>query len=193
MADLRNCFLVKYEMAESWSDESERLTLSVIKAFPRWTSVISLSLTVSKSLVAKLYAIRGPFLKLEDLVLLSWNSMQLTLPSTFRWGSRLRILHLTGITFPALLLRLSSFAYLVDVHLHGNSNYMPPDLLVATLSQMAQLQSLSFHILSTTNHIAILPQSSEHVILSTVMLECGVIEHMMQHDHVVTNELFTIR
>ncbi|KAH9056999.1 hypothetical protein EDB87DRAFT_1145594 [Lactarius vividus] len=47
--------------------------------------VISINLTVTKSLLKKLTAIERPFSQLEDLVLLSRDSVPLTLPSAFRF------------------------------------------------------------------------------------------------------------
>ncbi len=78
--------------------------------------VSSISLTVKSSLMAELSAIEGPFSELEDLILLSRDSLRLTLPSTFRWGPRLRRLYSTRITFPSLLQLLLSD--LVDLQLH---------------------------------------------------------------------------
>ena len=78
------------------------------------------------------------FFELEDLVLLSRYSVQLIQPRVFRWGSRLRRLHLTGITFPALLQHLSSSRDLVGIQLHDISDHIcfPPEALAKALSGM---------------------------------------------------------
>jgi len=73
---------------------------NIMAALKQSGRVSSISLTVTSSLLEKLSAIERPFSELEDLVLLSRDSVQLTLPSTFRWGPRLRSLYLTRITFP---------------------------------------------------------------------------------------------
>ena len=129
--------------------------------------VSSISLTVTSTLLEKLSAIEGPFSKLEDFVLLSRDSVQLTLPNTFRWGPRLRSLHLTRIAFPVLPLLLYSSRNLVDLQLHEVLNiwHVSPSMLVITLSGMAQLQSLSLHFLSTTDHITFPIPSGERSIL----------------------------
>ncbi len=126
--------------------------------------VTSISLTVTSSLLEKFSTIRGPFTKLEDLVLLSRDSVQLTLPSTFRCGPRLRSLHLTRIAFPALTRLLYSSRNLVDLQLHEVLNTSPATLVDA-LSRMAQLQSLSLHFPSTANHIVFPSPSGERIIL----------------------------
>ena len=120
---------------------------NIMAALKQSDRVSSISLTVTTSLLDKLYAIERPFSELEDLVLLSRDSVQLTLPSTFRWGPRLRRLHLTRIAFPALLQLLHSSRNLVDLQLHEVLNpwYFSPEALTNALSGMAQLQSLSLH------------------------------------------------
>ena len=131
--------------------------------------VCSIGLTVSSSLLERFSAISEPFSELEELVLLSQNNAQLTLPSTFRWGPRLGILHLTRVTFPALPQLLYSSRNLVDLQLHEvlNTWHISPATLVNALSGMAQLQSLSLHFPSTSNHIAPLP-SGERIILPSL-------------------------
>ena len=74
--------------------------------------------------------------------------MPLTLPSTFRWGPRLRTLHLTRIAIPALLQLLSSSRNLVDLQLHEVLNLgISPRGPTNALSGMTQLRSLSLHFL----------------------------------------------
>ena len=129
--------------------------------------VSSISLTVTRSLLAKFSTIKEPFSGLDELVLLSRDSTQLTLPSAFRWGPRLRRLHSTGIALPALLRHPSSSRHLVDIQLHDISNgrYLSPKALAKTLSGMDQLRSLSLRFRSATNHITIPPRSGKRVIL----------------------------
>jgi hypothetical protein len=127
--------------------------------------VSSISLTVTSSLLEKLSAIERPFSELEDLVLLSRDGLQLTPPSTFRWGPRLRRLHLTGIACPALPHLLHSSRNLVDLQLHKlqNPSHFSPETLTNALSGMAHLQSLSLHFLSTAYRLD--PPSGERVVL----------------------------
>ncbi|KAH9024449.1 hypothetical protein EDB83DRAFT_2658119 [Lactarius deliciosus] len=115
----------------------------------------------------RLFSIKRPFSELEDLVLLSRDGVRLTLPSTFRWGPRLRCLHLTRTAFPALLQLLYSSTNLVDLQLHEvfESWQFPPEALTVALSAMAQLRSLSLHLLSTANHRVLLPQSWGNAVL----------------------------
>jgi hypothetical protein len=118
--------------------------------------VSSISLTITIPLLEKISTISEPFLKLEELVLLSQDNAQVTLPSTFRWGPRLRTLHFTRITFPMLPQLLLSSKDLVDLQLHEVLDpwHISPDTLVSALSVMTQLQSLSLHLSSTANYIA---------------------------------------
>ena len=63
------------------------------------------------------------------------------------YALRLRVLHLDGITFPALALlrHLLSASDLVDLQLHGrvpSTEYISPEALVTGLSAMAQLKTL---------------------------------------------------
>ena len=73
---------------------------NIMAAFKQSDRVSTIGLTLTNSLLEKLYTISEPFSELEELVLLSQDNVQLTLPSTFRWGTRLRTLHLTGLPFP---------------------------------------------------------------------------------------------
>ncbi|KAH9025805.1 hypothetical protein EDB84DRAFT_363990 [Lactarius hengduanensis] len=129
--------------------------------------VCSISLTVTSSLLEKFSVIEGPFSKLEDVVLLSRDSVQPTLPNTFRWGPRLRSLHLTGIAFPVLPLLLYSSRNLVDLRLHDVLNiwHVSPSMLATALSGMPQLQSLSLHFLSAADHITFPFPSGKRIIL----------------------------
>ncbi len=143
---------------------------NVVAALEQSDRVSSISLTVTSSLLEKLSAIERPFSELEHLVLFSRHSVWLTLPSAFRWGPRLRCLHLTRIAFPSLLQLLYSSRNIVDLQLHGvgvlNPSHFSPEALTNALSGMAQLRSLSLHFLSTTNYYLAPPLSSgERVVL----------------------------
>jgi hypothetical protein len=143
----------------------------IIAALKQPGRVRSIGLTVTHPLLNKLSAISEPFSELEELILLSPGNMQLFLPLTFQWGPRLRKFHMTRIAFPSFLWRLTSSRNLVDIQLHDISDHasMPPELLLISLSRMAQLQSLSLHFLPITNHTNILsPWTVEPVILPSL-------------------------
>jgi hypothetical protein len=137
---------------------------NIAAALQRADRVTSIRLTVTKSLLQKLSSIEQPFSNLEELVLRSEDVMELGLPSTFRSCPRLRSLHLTRITFPALPQLLYSSRDLVDIHLHniaGIANFSPKALMNA-LSRMTRLRSLSLYVRSSTTRpdIGILPSSA---------------------------------
>ena len=144
---------------------------NVLSALTQSCRVISISLTVTTPLLKKISAVGRPFSKLEDLALLSQDGMQLSLPSTFRWGPRLRSLRLTRISSPSLTRLLYSSTNVVNLQLHEIPGcQISPATLANALSQMAQLQSLSLHFLSTSNHM-VFPfpsESGERNILSTL-------------------------
>ena len=145
----------------------------IVAALKQPRRVSSISLTVTKSLLQKVstFSESEPFSELEELVLLPQVNLQLSLPLTFQWGTRLRKLHTTKIDFPSFLWRLVPSRNLVDIQLHGisDSTYMPPELFLTTLSQMTHLQSLSLHFLSSTNHTSILsPWTVESVHLPSL-------------------------
>ncbi|KAH9178318.1 hypothetical protein EDB89DRAFT_1167420 [Lactarius sanguifluus] len=128
----------------------------IMAALEQSGRVNSISLTVTSSLLEKLSAIEGPFSQLEELVLLSRDSVRQTLPSAFQWGPRLRCLHLTKVAVPALRHFISS-KNLVDLQLHtviGPSRFSP-EALTDALSGMLQLRSLSLHLLTPANYPAI--------------------------------------
>jgi hypothetical protein len=99
-----------------WDDDN------IIAALKQSSRVCSISLTVTSSLLKKLSKITEPFLELEELTLLSSDDIQLTFPSTFRCGPRLRALHSTRISFPSLPQLLSPSHALVDLQLHKIQN-----------------------------------------------------------------------
>ena len=129
--------------------------VNIIAAIERSDRVSSISLTVTTSLLDKLYAIKWPFLDLEELILLSRDSVPPSLLSTFLCCPRLRRLHLTRIRMPGLLQLLHSSRDLEDLHLHDALDpwYFSLENLTDTLSGLAQLQSISLRFSSTTDHI----------------------------------------
>ncbi|KAH9059859.1 hypothetical protein EDB87DRAFT_1731393 [Lactarius vividus] len=88
---------------------------NIVAALKHSDRVSSIGLTITSSLHAKL----NP-------------------PSTFRWGPRLRILHLTRIAIPILPELLAPSTGLVDLQLH-EIGYFSPDALASALSEMTQL------------------------------------------------------
>ena len=133
--------------------EDEENIVATLKQSGR---VSSISLAITTSLLEKLSTVYEPFLELEELVLLSQENVQLTLPSTFQWGPRLRSLHFARIVLPTLPQLLLSSKNLVDLQLHEVLDpwHISPATLVNALSGMTQLQSLSLHFSSTTTSIA---------------------------------------
>ena len=149
---------------------------NITAALKKSARVVSITIAVTSSLLGKLSAIEGPFSKLENLVLMSrlGDSVQLTLPSSFRCGPRLRRLHLTGIVFPALLQCISSSRNLVDLQLHpleifhtkeGLLGELSPEVFANALSGTPQLQSLSLHFPSATYAIYPRYRVGERVLL----------------------------
>ncbi|KAN0128192.1 hypothetical protein V8E53_013958, partial [Lactarius tabidus] len=141
---------------------------NIVAALMQSDRVSSICLTVTSSLLKKLSAIEGPFLALEDLVLLSRDGARL--PNAFRWGPCLRTLHLARAVIPALPKLLSHSMGLVDLQLHEipNDRYCPPDSFANTLSVMTQLRSLSLHVISllpSRNHLGFPPRLGERVAL----------------------------
>ncbi len=143
---------------------------NIMAALKQSNHVGSISLTITNSLLEKFSTISEPFSELEELVLLSRDNVQLTLPSAFRWGARLRTLHSTRIAVPALQQLLSSSTGLVDLQLHEipNVGYFSPDAFANALSEMTHLQTLSLHFLSLPprrNYLGLPPQLGERVVL----------------------------
>ena len=143
---------------------------NIIAALRQSGRVSSISLTVTGSLLEKLSTISEPLSELEELVLLSQDNVQRTFPSTFRWGPRLRILHLTRVAFvslPQLLLRSQD---LVDLQLREIpiSGYLSPEAFTNALSGMTQLRSLTLHLLSSPRRrslLGLLPPPGERISL----------------------------
>ena len=141
---------------------------NVIVALNQSHRVTSINLTVTNPLMQKLSDIEGPFLELEDLILLSQDTSRLTLPSAFGCGTRrLRTLHLTRIAFFALPHLLYSSRNIIDLQLHDVLNpwLLLPEALTDALSGMAQLRSLSLHLLPIIDHIGIPPPSRTRFLL----------------------------
>ena len=140
---------------------------NIIAALKQSDRICSISLAVTSSLLEKLSAIERPFPKLEHLIVLTRDSPRLTLPSAFGWGTRLRSLHLTGITFFALPQLLYSSRNLVKLQLHEVLNpwLIAPEALTDALSGMAQLRSLSLRFLPTKDHIGITQASKKRAVL----------------------------
>jgi hypothetical protein len=145
--------------------EDERNILTALQQIDR---VVSISLTISRSLLERLHAIERPFPELEVLVLLSQDDERLTLPNAFRCGSRLRCLRSTGIVFPSLLQLLHSSRNLVDLDLHKVGSFSPT-ALTHILSGMTQLRTLSLHILSTILYSAPPAPTVKRVILPALI------------------------
>ena len=141
---------------------------NIIAALKRSDRVTSIGLTVTSTLLEKLSALRvkRSFSKLEDLVLLSPNSLPYTLIKTFRLSPRLRRLHLTRIVVPALFQLRYSPRNLVDLRLHDVSypHLISPRTLLDALSWMGQLRSLSFHFPPTVTYHAS-PASPNQLVL----------------------------
>ncbi|KAH9046388.1 hypothetical protein EDB83DRAFT_1541230 [Lactarius deliciosus] len=143
---------------------------NIVAAVEQSDRVASITLTLTNSLLEKLSATAGPPSILEELVLLSRDKVQLTLPSALQWGPRLRTLHLTGIAIPTLLQLFSPSRSLVDLQLHEipNVGYFSPDVFASALSGMTQLETLSLHFLTlppSRNYPSLPPYPGERVAL----------------------------
>ena len=143
---------------------------NIMVALKQSGRVGSISLTITNSLLKNLSTISDPFSELEQLILISQDNVQLTLPSSFQWGPRLRTLHSTRIAIPTLPRRLSPTAGLVDLQLHEIpiSGYFPPDSFANTLSEMSHLETLSLHFLSLPPRrkvVSLPPQPVERSVL----------------------------
>ena len=143
---------------------------NIIAALKQHGRVSSIRLTVTNSLIEKLPAITEPLLGLQDLVLLSRDNVQLTLPSAFRWGSCLRTLQSTRVaisSFPRLFLPCQD---LTDIQLHEipSTGYFSPEAFANALSEVTHLRNLSLHFLSFPSrrkHLGLPPPSEERVLL----------------------------
>ena len=146
---------------------------NIIDALKHSGRVRSISLTVTSTLLAKISGISEPLLDLEELAILSHDNLQLTLPSTFRWGPRLRTLHSTRIAFPSFLQLLSPCQDLADLQLHEipSVGYFSPEAFANALSGMTRLRSISLHLLSfprRRSYVALPPPAGERIVLPTL-------------------------
>jgi hypothetical protein len=145
---------------------------NIIAALKQSGRVSSVSLTVTSSIIEKLSTISEPFSELEELALLSQDIMA-SLPSTFRWGPRLRTLHTTRVAFPSFPQLLLPSRDLVDLQLCEipSAGYFPPEAFANALSGMTDLRTLSLHFLSfppRRNFIRLPPPSGERFLLPTL-------------------------
>ena len=143
---------------------------NIIAALQQSGRVSSVSLIITNSLHEKLSAISEPLSELEELVLLSQDDVQRTLPNTFQWGPRLRALHSTGIAFPLFLSLLLPCQNLIDLQLHEipSAGYFSPEAFANALSATPQLRSLTLHLLSFPRPRSLPglpPQPGERIIL----------------------------
>jgi hypothetical protein len=146
---------------------------NIIAALKQSDRVNSITLTLTNSLLEKLTTLSEPLSELEELVLLSQDKLQLNLPGAFRWGLRLRTLHVTRIAIPALPQRLSSSTNIVELQLHEipMAGYFTPQAFANVLSGASHLQSLSLHFLSfppRRNYIGLPPLGSHRIVLPTL-------------------------
>ena len=143
---------------------------NIMAALEKAARVYSISLTISNSLLKHFPTIPGPFSELEELTLQSQDNAQLTLPSAFWWGHRLRMLHSTRIAFPSLSRLLSPSQDLVDLQLHEipGVGYFSPETFADALCGMTQLQTLSLHFLSLPprrTYLSLPPPPGDRVVL----------------------------
>jgi hypothetical protein len=150
---------------------------NIIAALKQSHRVISISLTITTSLQERLPTIKRPFSELEDLVLLSRDSVRCLsriLSGAFLsggpWGTRLRSLHLTRISILQLPQLLYSSRNLVDLQLHEvlyPSNFST-EALTNAFSGMSQLRLLSLHFLPPTRYFPLLSASRKRVALPSL-------------------------
>ena len=162
--------IVKYGGAPNLDPPAPEDDDNIVFALKQSDRVRSISLTITRSLIGKLSVLSEPLLELEELVLLSQTNMHLTLPSTFRWGLRLRTLQSTRIAFPSLPPLLLTCHDLVDLQLHEipSAGYFSPEAFANALSGMTHLRSLSLHFLSLPprrKYLCLPPPPGERVVL----------------------------
>ena len=143
---------------------------NIMAALEHADRVHSISFTVSSSFLNKLSTISKPFSELEDLVLLPGDNSELTLPSVFWWGHRLRTLRSTRIAFPSLPQLLHPSQNLVDIQIHEipSVGYFSPEAFANALCGMTQLQTLSLHLLSfppRREYLSLPPSPGDRVVL----------------------------
>jgi hypothetical protein len=144
---------------------------NIITALKQSDRVSSISLTITSSLLKKLSVISEPFSKLEELTLMSslmsQDTMEVTIPSTFQCGPRLRSLHITSIAFPSFPHLLLPSQVLVDLRLHEipSNEYFSPQAFANALSGMTQLQSLSLSFPRRRSYLDFPPSPGERISL----------------------------
>ena len=143
---------------------------NIIAALKQSSRVRSISLTFTSSLREKLSAISEPFTQLDHFVLFSQDNLQLTFPSSFHLGPRLRTVHLIRIAIPSFPRLLSPSQFLVDIQLQEIPipGYFSPEAFANALSGTTQLQSLllQFHSLPPRRkYLRLPPPSVERVVL----------------------------
>ncbi|KAF8264729.1 hypothetical protein EI94DRAFT_1805396 [Lactarius quietus] len=141
--------------------------VNITAALKHCDRISSISLTVTRSLLERFYTLRGNFFDLESLVLLFQDDVWPTPPSTFRWGARLRSLHLTGVAAFVIPQFLSCSKSLVDIQLHEISEIgsFTPAALLHALSGSTQLRSLSLRFLPSTTYFVVSEPLEHRVIL----------------------------
>ena len=119
-----------------------------------WKIRLTLTPSLSEKLVTKT---QGPFPDLELLDLTTQSDTGLFLPRQFLSGEapRLHILRMIKIDLPVLPQLLLSAHNLVSLQLEAipGSGYIPPDVLINSLSGMACLQMFHIHFLSPNSHL----------------------------------------
>ena len=128
--------VMEYEGGEDLDPPAPEDYDNVTAALKQTARISSISLTVPSSLIERLSAISEPFLGLEELDLLAQDNVQLTLPSTFRWGPRLRSLNSTRtafLSFPQLLSTSRDLIYL-GLHEIPRDGYLHPEVFANALS-----------------------------------------------------------
>ena len=146
---------------------------NIIAALKQSDRVSSISLTITSSLLEKHTAASEPLSELESLTLLSQDNAHLTLPTTFRWGTRLRTIRSTRIALPSFPQLLLPSRDVVNIQLHEipGAGYFPPEALANALLGMTSLETLSLHFLSHPSrrtHLAFPPPPGERAVLSTL-------------------------
>ena len=160
---------IKYGGAPNLDPPAPEDDNNIIAALKQSGRVSSISLTVTSSLREKLSAISEPFMQLEDFVLFSQDTPQLTFPSSFHLGPCLRTVHLSRIAIPSLPRLLSPSQFLVDIQLREIpiTGYFSPDAFVNALSGTTQIRSLSLHFLSLPrrSYLRLPPPPGERIVL----------------------------
>lgn len=125
----------------------------IVAALQKPGRIWMIHLTLTEPLLDKLATIAPrPFPTMEVLELTTQGEAGLVLPDQFLGGeaSRLRTLRTVKIAFPALPELLWSAKNLVSLQLEviPREGYIPPDVLIPSLSEMNSLQMFHIHFLS---------------------------------------------